>query len=1189
MDQFLNRLSGRLRYIIFAVALLILILPQAVFGLSAGQVSVTLITPFMSLDSNNPCVQGPSAGFMQVNVTNTSGVTLTGVSATLSAFNNSNFVLDTGESPTRYIGTLPAGATARRFYFVTYVCTTGATSTFTVTVSDSNPGTVTSGTLQIATRSSISANAGAQIVSTTIGAGASIGQIIPVTVVYSNGNPAANADLTIQPAGNPSFNPACYRLVGVDITNVVGYTSGVSTSTDNLLYFTGVNGPSTTGLTVVYYFQAICVSNTGTPINPFSEQLSGGQEKYSGNFGTCSSTPCQLSAPSPSNPFGITKTANPSALIADGVVTYTVTINNPSAFPGIVDRITDVLPSGFTFGALVTGPACSANGNQVSPANSSSLPSPGVTGAINFIGNPPSGGPPPVGTYTIPANSSLVLCYTVNVPSTNGTFNNSATAISGSSSVGPASAPITVGSSDVSVTKTDSPDPVVTGNNLSYTIAVSNSGAVAATNVSWSDTLPTGTTFVSLTQPGGWTCSDPGVGNGGTVSCSLASLPVGGPVNFTLVVAVPSNYSGANPLVNLVTITASNDITPGNNSGTSSTTIETPTPTPTNTSTNTPTATPTATDTPTNTPTATSTATDTPTNTATATDTPTTTPTSTPTDTATSTPIATDTPTTTPTATATATDTPTGTATATDTPTSTATATDTPTNTATATDTPTGTLTATATDTPTGTPTTTETPTTTATATDTPTGTLTATETPTTTPTVTETPVSPAQADLSLTKSDSPDPLVAGNNLSYSIDVNNAGPDAAANASWSDTLPTGTTFVSLTQPGGWTCSDPGVGNGGTVSCSLASLPAGGPITFTLVINVPAGYSGSNPLVNTVVVSSTTSDPNPGNETDSAITTVTTSPDAADLSLTKTVDDDTPAIGSTVIYTVTVSNAGPSAATGVAILDQLPAGLAFLSATTSQGSYDNASGLWSVGTLNSGSAATLTISATVNSTGPYGNTAQVSASDQVDPDSSPNNNDPNEDDQATMTIVPEGSNPPAVQPTAVPSPSIVIVDPIIAKNVDAPFAQPGGSVTWTITITNPNSVAVHNITVTDDSPEEVEIVSVTATAGNVSSSGQTVNFTLATLAAGQSVTITINTRVRADVDVPFVISNLASLTNAENMTPRTAQATVMSATELPGTGESPWWRLPFLMLTIGAVGLCILAAFRSYRVKQNRKP
>src|SRR5947209_10996941 len=66
-----------------------------------------------------------------------------------------------------------------------------------------------------------------------------------------------------------------------------------------------------------------------------------------------------------------------------------------------------------------------------------------------------------------------------------------------------------------------------------------------------------------------------------------------------------------------------------------------------------------------------------------------------------------------------------------------------------------------------------------------------------------------ASADLSVTKADSPDPVNTGSNLTYTITVTNNGPDTAANASWSDTLPLGTTFVEpLSTPGGWSCSTP---------------------------------------------------------------------------------------------------------------------------------------------------------------------------------------------------------------------------------------------------------------------------------------------------------------------------------------------------------------------------------------------
>jgi uncharacterized repeat protein (TIGR01451 family) len=105
--------------------------------------------------------------------------------------------------------------------------------------------------------------------------------------------------------------------------------------------------------------------------------------------------------------------------------------------------------------------------------------------------------------------------------------------------------------------------------------------------------------------------------------------------------------------------------------------------------------------------------------------------------------------------------------------------------------------------------------------------------------------------------------------------------------------------------------------------------------------------------------------------------------SADLSLTKTVDDPTPTVGDTVAFTLTLSNAGPDAATGVTVTDLLPAGLSFVSATPSQGTYAEATGIWSVGTVTSTTAPTLVIRARVATTGTLANYAQVSAADQAD--------------------------------------------------------------------------------------------------------------------------------------------------------------------------------------------------------------
>ena len=83
------------------------------------------------------------------------------------------------------------------------------------------------------------------------------------------------------------------------------------------------------------------------------------------------------------------------------------------------------------------------------------------------------------------------------------------------------------------------------------------------------------------------------------------------------------------------------------------------------------------------------------------------------------------------------------------------------------------------------------------------------------------------------------------------------------------------------------------------------------------------------------------------------------------------------------------------------------------------------------------------------------------------------------------------------------------------------------------------------------------------------------FTINKLDPGQNVTVTILTRVRPDVKPPFIIINQAGISNTEDLTVRTAQAVLMSISELPATGESPWWRLPVLLLiglTMAAVTL-----------------
>lgn len=119
----------------------------------------------------------------------------------------------------------------------------------------------------------------------------------------------------------------------------------------------------------------------------------------------------------------------------------------------------------------------------------------------------------------------------------------------------------------------------------------------------------------------------------------------------------------------------------------------------------------------------------------------------------------------------------------------------------------------------------------------------------------------------------------------------------------------------------------------------------------------------------------------------------------DLRVSKTVSNPNPPTGTNVTYTITVTNDGPDSASGVILTDLLPGGVVHFS-NTGGGAYNPATGEWVVGNLASSASASLNI--TVIVTGPAGtpiiNQAQVTYSDQYDPDPS------NDSDTATITPV-----------------------------------------------------------------------------------------------------------------------------------------------------------------------------------------
>jgi uncharacterized repeat protein (TIGR01451 family) len=173
------------------------------------------------------------------------------------------------------------------------------------------------------------------------------------------------------------------------------------------------------------------------------------------------------------------------------------------------------------------------------------------------------------------------------------------------------------------------------------------------------------------------------------------------------------------------------------------------------------------------------------------------------------------------------------------------------------------------------------------------------------------------EADVQVTKT-GPVLVNAADTITYSVEVVNVGPTAAADVLIADTLPGSGTFVDA--------SDGGTESGGVVTWpTIVSMAADDTVTYTVRFVAPATEGD---LINLATALSSSTDPDGANNLDSLTTAVTAQ---ADLQVTKTGAGSVLA-GDTLTYTIEVVNAGPSSAAGVLITDTLPSGATFASAS-----------------------------------------------------------------------------------------------------------------------------------------------------------------------------------------------------------------------------------------------------------------
>ena len=439
-----------------------------------------------------------------------------------------------------------------------------------------------------------------------------------------------------------------------------------------------------------------------------------------------------------------------------------------------------------------------------------------------------------------------------------------------------------------------------------------------------------------------------------------------------------------------------------------------------------------------------------------------------------------------------------------------------------------------------------------------------------------------ARADLGIVKTavdDAGDPVttaIAGNEARYLLEVHNYGPsDAAAPVTIVDTLPEGITFVGLVDGANWSAvADPVDPVSGTQTVTLTRVPSSAGLAtgtdapaVTLVVQLDPSIpvdpvTGLATLTNSATVSSGTTEPapDPHPNTDTADLDVT---QAVNLSIVKTHDAGDVRIGDDLPFDLAVRNDGPSTATGVSVVDTIPAGLDYVDAAGSDPAWTVVAspvapdGTTTVTATLAGDLApatdaptlSLTVTVTAAAYDEVVNVGVVSA-DQPETDPSDNTSDD------TVRVPPQSTL-------------------VVTKHLSGAL-QVGSNGTYVITVTNDGPTEDPGpIVVTDVLPRGLSYVSASGTGATCGASGQTVTCTLTDpLGVAETVSLRLVVKV-ATAAYPEVTNTVTIATPTEQLpgsVPTASTTDPVAADPLAGTGGAlPWWMIMAALLLMIAGG------------------
>lgn len=318
-------------------------------------------------------------------------------------------------------------------------------------------------------------------------------------------------------------------------------------------------------------------------------------------------------------------------------------------------------------------------------------------------------------------------------------------------------------------------------------------------------------------------------------------------------------------------------------------------------------------------------------------------------------------------------------------------------------------------------------------------------------------------ADLAIIKTSCPTDTVVGSPVEYLITVFNNGPSRAESVTVTDNLPSGVTVHEEDiVPSQGSCNL--IGN--TVSCDIGSLEVNQKATISIAITP----NTEGPIGNTanVAIGEGESDPNPENNESSVTTNVGPS---TDISVTKVASSSEVILGQPLTYTITVTNHGPSVATNVIVVDNLPSNIDsgdIGEITPGSYVYDPVANTITFDPFNlaDGESKTITIEITPPEEGMICNSVTATAyTDLVPPviedDPEPCNNTASVCCFVTLT----GGTDIAVTKTHTPEPA-GICSPVL----------------YTITVTNNGPLSATGIVLVDNLPSSLDVISVNSSQG-----------------------------------------------------------------------------------------------------------